>query len=206
MPTVREFATASANSGSCNTAGLRGLNNQIVELLLPVVPGELVSCEGIVRIVGASTLPFLQPAAKAALERASDEKGQKPKLVHAYRTVAQQFVLRQWHLDEKCRITSARTPGSSDHEKGTAIDITDVDEWRTVLENHGWRWAGPGDRGHFSFTGGGTTSRVLTESVRAFQRLWNRHNPDDRITEDGIFGDVETGPRLLRSPVEGFQM
>lgn len=35
--------------------------------------------------------------------------------------------------------------------------------------------------------------------------LWNRHNPNDLIDEDGVFGDVETGPRLLRSPIEGFE-
>jgi hypothetical protein len=183
---------------------LRRLNDQIVSLLLETLPGALVSCTDIVTIAGASTIPLLQPAAKEALRRAIAEKGERPRLVHAYRTVAQQFVLRQWFLTGRCGITSARNPGHSDHEKGTAIDIQNNAEWITVLRNHNWIHAGPGDPGHFRFAGDDVTTRVLTEGIRAFQRLWNQHNPNDRITEDGIFGGIETGPRLLRSPVEGF--
>ncbi len=204
MTTVREFAQNSASSGSCNTGGLRRLNNQIVSLLLEALPDALVPCEDIVTVSGASTIALLQPAAKEALRLASEEKGQKPRLVHAYRTVAQQFVLRQWFLKGKCSITSARNPGHSDHEKGTAIDIQNNEQWRTVLRNHDWVWAGPGDPGHFRYAGGNVTSSVLKESIKAFQRLWNRHNPDDQIDEDGVFGDEETGPRLLLSPIEGF--
>lgn len=73
-----------------------------------------------------------------------------------------------------------------------------------MLENHNWRWAGPGDPGHFTFLGSGVSTSILTEGVRSFQRLWNLNNPDDLIDEDGIFEDIETGPRLLRSPIEGF--
>jgi hypothetical protein len=204
MTTVREFANSSAASGSCNTGGLRSLNNQILSLLLEALPGALVSCEDIVTVSGASTIALLQPAAKEALRLATVEKGQKPKLVHAYRTVAQQFVLRQWFLKGKCGITSARNPGHSDHEKGTAIDIKNNEQWRTVLSHHDWVWAGPGDPGHFRYTGGSVNSRVLKESIRAFQRLWNKHHPGDLIDDDGVFGDVETGPRLLLSPIEGF--
>lgn len=204
MTTVREFAISTGNSGSCSTAGLRPLNQQILSLLLPVVAGDFVPCDDIVTVAGSSTLAFLQPEAKEALRRAAQEKGERPQVIHAYRTIAQQFVLRQWHINGRCHIKSARTPGTSDHERGTAIDIHDNERWRDVLERHDWRWAGPGDEGHFRFIGGGTTDRVLTESVRAFQRLWNQHNPDDPIKEDGVFGDIETGPRLLIAPIGGF--
>jgi hypothetical protein len=201
MPTVEEFA----NTSGCSTGGLHGLNQQIVALLLPVVGDDLVSCEDIVQIVGASTIPLLQPASIRALGRAAQEKGEKPRLVHAYRTVAQQFVLRQWFKTGRCGITSARTPGSSPHEKGIAIDIQNNAQWRTVLESHNWRWAGPNDPGHFTFIGDNVSTTILVEGVRSFQRLWNLHNPTDLIDEDGVFGDIETGPRLLRSPIEGFQ-
>jgi N-acetylmuramoyl-L-alanine amidase len=202
MPTVKEFA----NGGGCLTGGLRGLNNQILALLRPTVEDIFVSCEDVTTpVVGPSTIPFLQRAAKEALARAVADKGEKPRLVHAYRTVAQQYVLRRWFLTGMCGITAARPPGSSPHERGAGIDLReDPQEWRGVLEDHDWRWAGLGDPGHFTYVGDGVDMRLLKEGVRAFQRLWNLNNPNDRIDEDGIFGEIQTGPRLLRSPVEGF--
>ncbi len=209
MPTVEQFAVASAQSG-CSTAGLRKLNDQIVEVLLAAVNTEeetnLVPCDDIplLRVIGNSTIPLLQPAARASLQRVIEQKDRHLDLIHAYRTIAQQFVLLQWKLRGKCGITQARKPGTSDHERGIAIDIDDFDVWKSTLQSNGWAWAGPGDRGHFRFTGDGVNPGVITESVRAFQILWNRNNPNDPIDEDGIFGDVQTGPRLLRSPVDGF--
>lgn len=209
MPTVKQFAISSSQNG-CSTAGLRPLNNQIVEVLLAAVNTEeetnLVPCTDIslLRVVGNSTIPLLQPAARASLKRIIEQKGRQLRLVHAFRTVAQQFVLREWKLRGRCNITAARKPGTSDHERGLAIDINDIDVWKDALESNQWVWAGPGDRGHFRFAGSGVNANLATESVRAFQKLWNRNNPDDLIDEDGIFGDIQTGPRLLLSPIEGF--
>lgn len=201
MTTISEFASSS----TCSTARLKPLNEQILALLLLEMPDGLVSCEDIVRVAGNSTIAMLQPEAKAALGRAIDERGRELGLIHGYRTVAQQFVLRQWFLNgQRCGVRSARNPGRSDHEKGTAIDIEDFAGWRPFLTSHGWQWAGMGDRAHFHFPGGGTTNLVLTESIRAFQRLWNQHHPQDTIEEDGEYGEIETGPRLRRSPIEGF--
>lgn len=211
MPTVQQFATASAQNG-CSTAGLRPLNEQIVEVLLSAVntPTEtnLVRCDDIprLRVIGNSTIALLQPAARKSLQEVIAEQGRQLKLIHAYRTIAQQFVLLQWKIRGRCNITAARKPGTSDHERAIAIDIDDFSVWRDALESHGWDWAGPGDRGHFSFRGPGVSPKVLTESVRSFQRLWNLNHPDDLIDEDGKFGDIETGPRLLLSPVEGFEI
>jgi hypothetical protein len=134
------------------------------------------------------------------------QEGRQLKLIHAYRTIAQQFVLLQWKIRGRCNITAARRPGTSDHERAIAIDIDEFSAWKDALESNGWDWAGPGDRGHFSFRGPGVSPKVLTESVRSFQKLWNLNHPDARIDEDGIFGDVQTGPALLRSPIEGFEI
>lgn len=203
MLTVREFA-ANLGNGTCTTEGLRGLNEQIFTLLRPAVPNDLISCEHTVEVVGSSAIPFLQPAAVSALESAAREKGEKPRLNHAYRTLAHQFVLFQWGRVRRCGIRLVNQPGTSTHEKGIAIDLADSERWVVVLGRHGWVHRGAADPPHFTFTGRGVSTRVLTESVRAFQRLWNSHNPTDRIGEDGVFGEVETGPRLMRSPVNGF--
>ena len=211
MPSVQQFATTSSQNG-CSTAGLRPLNEQIVEVLLSSVntnnETNLVRCDDIprLRVMGNSTIALLQPAARESLQEVIAREGRQLKLIHAYRTIAQQFVLLQWKIRGRCNITAARRPGTSDHERAIAIDIDDFSVWREALERNGWDWAGPGDRGHFSFRGPGVSPKVLTESVRSFQKLWNLNNPDDLIDEDGVFGDIETGPRLLLSPIEGFEI
>lgn len=211
MPSVQQFATTSSQNG-CSTAGLRPLNEQIVEVLLSSVntnnETNLVRCDDIprLRVIGNSTIALLQPAARESLQEVIAREGRQLKLIHAYRTIAQQFVLLQWKIRGRCNITAARRPGTSDHERAIAIDIDDFSVWREALERNGWDWAGPGDRGHFSFRGPGVSPKVLTESVRSFQKLWNLNNPDDLIDEDGVFGDIETGPRLLLSPIEGFEI
>jgi hypothetical protein len=55
---------------------------------------------------------------------------------------------------------------------------------------------------HFDYVGGGTVS-LRGLSVQAFQRLWNRNNPSDRIDEDGDYGPA-TESRLARAPASGF--
>lgn len=207
MPTVKQFAA----QGGCSTASLIPLNNQILEILLDRVntaeETNLVSCADIplLRPVGNSTIPMLQPAARLALQQAIEQKNREMKLVHAYRTVAHQFVLRQWKLNGRCGISAAAKPGTSDHERGLAIDIHDFEIWTHTLKSHGWQDIHD-DPGHFHFVGDGVNSDLILESVRSFQILWNRNNPNDLIEEDGIFGDIQTGPRLLLSPIDGFPL
>jgi len=42
-------------------------------------------------------------------------------------------------------------------------------------------------------------------NVEAFQRLWNRNHPEDRISESGVY-DTATATRLGRSPSGGFSI
>lgn len=204
MPTVKQFAAAAG----CSTAPLRPLNNQILEILLDRVNTEeetsLVPVDDIplLALVGGSTIPLLQPAARASLQEVIEQVGQEMNLRHAFRTIAQQLVLKEWV--GQCGITSARRPGTSDHERGLAIDIDNNALWRSALQNNGWHWAGPGDKGHFNFVGDDVNPNVLKEAVRSFQILWNRNNPNELIDEDGIYGEEQTGPALRRSPIEGF--
>jgi len=70
------------------------------------------------------------------------------------------------------------------------------------MSSKNYRWLGASDPVHFDYVGGGTINMKGT-SVLAFQRLWNRNNPNDRIAEDGQYGPT-TENRLSRSPVGGF--
>jgi hypothetical protein len=53
---------------------------------------------------------------------------------------------------------------------------------------------------HFDHT---RSSDIRGLDVHAFQRLWNRNNPSDRIDEDGDYGPA-TGARLAKAPAAGF--
>jgi len=55
---------------------------------------------------------------------------------------------------------------------------------------------------HFDYTAGGTTD-LRSESVLAFQKLWNLNNPSAKIAEDGAYGPI-TGSKIAASPATGF--
>jgi peptidoglycan hydrolase-like protein with peptidoglycan-binding domain len=97
----------------------------------------------------------------------------------------------------------AALPGTSPHESGLAIDTPEFEEWKAVLARHDWQRIGDRDPHHFTFKGDAGAPHLGALGVRAFQSLWNRHNPTDQIAVDGRFGP-RTRSRLLISPVEGF--
>jgi N-acetylmuramoyl-L-alanine amidase len=204
MTTIKDYL----GTKGCGTGVLHELNHQILATILEFAPGSLISCESLVEISdNRITIPYLQPAACAALAGAVEEMGNtRLKLVHAFRTVAQQYLIYSWYRHGRCAICLAAPPGTSRHEAGLAIDTSDYNssKWKSVLANHGWRWRGPADKAHFTYVGNSSHPQLQEDSVRAFQRLWNKHNPMSQIAEDGIYGDKETGASLLMSPVTGW--
>ncbi|MBC8102988.1 MAG: peptidoglycan-binding protein [Cytophagales bacterium] len=190
----------------CATSAVRGLSRQIIaEMNLLIPGGALVSIADLpIEATGSAVTLFLQPPAKEALRDAiRDRGGATLRLSSAYRTVAQQFLLRRQFDQGRCGIPAAARPGRSNHEDGLALDTPDTNAWRQALEDNGWQWLGPGDRVHFSYAGAGTREDLGTLGVRAFQRLWNRYHPTDRLTEDGEFG-AQTASRLASAPADGF--
>jgi Putative peptidoglycan binding domain/D-alanyl-D-alanine carboxypeptidase len=195
------------NDCQTGTAVVRGLSRQIIAQMNLIIPNVLVNFEDLnVADTNPNLNLFLQPAAKEALRLAiKDRGGIEIKISSAYRTCAQQFILfRQFKAGNLCGILKAARPGRSNHEDGLAIDVPDFDNWRSALRKYGWQWFGTGDPVHFTYTGGGTRDDIGNIGVKAFQRLWNKNNSSDRITEDGQFGP-QTEKRLLRSPVDGFE-
>jgi MYXO-CTERM domain-containing protein len=159
-----------------------------------------VSFEGPgVVLSGGEVLPVLEPPAAAALRAAVAAQGGDIHINSAFRTIAQQYLLYRWM--GQCGIQIAAQPGHSNHESGLALDVADFTAWQGALEAQGWRWYGDGDRVHYDFVSGGTDLRG--NSVMAFQRLWNRNHPEDRIDEDGVYGPM-TESRLASAPAEGF--
>jgi len=196
--TISEAAAA----GGCSTAVVRALSDQLVEEINCLAPGTMARIDGIAGLtLGSAALPWIQAPAAVGLRAAIADRGATLSVNSTLRTLPQQLLLYRWYLAGDCGISLAARPGTSPHESGLAIDTSEYTAWRPALERNGHRWHGIGDLPHFDYTAGGV--RLPGLSTQAFQRLWNRNHPEDRIAEDGAYG-AQTEARLLRSPSEGF--
>ncbi|AFY71502.1 Peptidoglycan-binding domain 1 protein [Thalassoporum mexicanum PCC 7367] len=199
MPLVRDVV------GACDTGQIRGLSLQIIAVMNTLVTNVLVNFDDLnVDVNGDQINPFVQPAAKESLRLAINKRGTKLVVNSAFRTVAQQYLLRRQFELGLCGIFAAARPGFSNHEGGLALDIQDPQGWRPFLEQHSWYWLGAFDPPHFDYQFRAASRQDLgIVGVKAFQRLWNQNNPTDQIAEDGIYG-AQTGARIANSPAEGF--
>lgn len=182
-----------------STTVANGLSRQIFAEMNALVPGVLVDYSDLDISINSLQFSLLQERAKAALARAIRNRGRTLRINSGYRTCAQQFLLRRWRGN--CGIEAAATPGNSNHESGLGLDIADHTGWRPYLRSQNWIWKGPSDDVHFDYNGGGVS--IGNVGIKAFQTLWNRNFPDQRIAEDGVYGP-ETEAKLGISPSEGF--
>ena len=185
------------------------MNDQLLAEFDIIAPGKLVNIDDLNVTFGSAVIPFVGgPTAKAKLKAAIAARGVKLSINSAYRTFAQQYLLfREKNFGPGgCGITRVAQPGQSNHESGLALDINSPLAWKPFLAAQGWRWFGPKDLPHYDFIGGGTDLRSL--GIRAFQSLWNKHNPKDLLKVDGKLGrdwqNSETIKRLLKTPKDGF--
>lgn len=177
-----------ANYRDCSTFGCRGLDLQLITQINRISPGVLVNFSHLNVVCGPGTHPYLQAPAVRALSEAIASRGKQMQINSAYRTLAQQAVLRLQFTQKRCGITAAAAPGASNHNTGLALDIEDPSGWRPYLERFGWDWLGSWDRWHFDFQGSGTKD-LKWLSVKAFQQLYNfNHQDKHHITEDGQWG------------------
>lgn len=187
---------------TCSTAVANGLTRQLIQELNRMGisfssfnSGSRISC-------GSPCQPYLQSVALTALKRVTSSRGGTLSLTSAYRSSAQQYLLYRWFLNgKKCGVKLAAKPGRSNHEGGLAIDTRAYNSWKSSLKTERWQWFGSRDPVHFTYQGG--RSGVPLQSLRAFQRLWNRNNPSDKIAEDGLYGQ-KTALRLSKAPCGGW--
>jgi hypothetical protein len=181
----------------CTTVGAEALSAQLLDEMLCLSAGRLVSVPSSARIT--LTHPrvhaVLSPAARDGLVRAAAVTPLR--INSAFRTLVE-----QWLLYTAAGCGRVAVPGSSNHETGRAVDIDNYSAARAAMTANGFVQSYPVDD-PVHFDGPGDDARAL--SVRAFQRLWNANNPTDRIGEDGAWGPM-TQARLERSPIEGFRI
>jgi hypothetical protein len=189
---------------ACSTTVVVGLSRQLVDELECLMPGVMGPIDGYPEVVlGDAAFPFIQGRAAEALGRAAAAAG-RVTVNSSLRTLPQQYLLYQWYRAGRCGISLAAQPGRSNHESGLAVDVAERDAIRAEMEAEGFGWLGASDPVHYDYAGAGAVDlRML--SVLAFQRLWNVNNPDDPITEDGLYGP-ETEGRLALAPSNGFRV
>jgi hypothetical protein len=191
---------------SCTTASVDGLSRQIIAQARCIKPHAFVPLPNRPNLVIASQVfPYLEAGARDRLLKALDAKPKQKMTVNsALRTVAQQFLVWRWAATKRCGVPLATPPGQSNHEIGTALDIAEAGAWRPVLEQHGFKWLGASDRVHFDYKGAGAGSGNGID-VLAFQKLWNRNHPADKLNEDGRYSPA-VEQRLKQAPPDGFRI
>lgn len=204
MPWAEYMATAGMDTvegiaaGACTTAGIRGLSDQIVAEINCIKSGlfSRIDHPNITRSSDAA-LPFLQTPAANDLKRAAATGAIT--LNSTLRTTPQQWILYYWYQKGRCGVSLAAKPGNSNHEDGLAVDVDNWSTWKPKLPTYGFTWLGSSDQVHFDHRTGG----VDAPAVLAFQRLWNKNNPTDKIAADGAYGP-QTEARIKKSPRGGF--
>lgn len=198
---ISSESTVSTYVGSsCSTAVVIGLSKQIADEIGCANPTGLVkfAAGGNLQITSNAVLPYLSSGAKTDLEKVA--QGRVVQVNSAFRTVVQQYLLYEWYLQGRCGITAAAHPGQSNHESGRAVDLANYSAALSAMGSHGWSHDVPGDPVHFDHLG---SPDIRGRDVLAFQRLWNRNHPGDKIAEDGAYG-AQTEARIRQAPAEGF--
>ncbi len=181
-----------------------GLSRQLVDEINCIQPGILVPVESrqeVGYLYTTRNVPMLmRPEVKVAAEGVALLYNDYLTIRSTYRDVGMQYF--DWYWGQRLSFAAAR-PGSSNHQGGQAMDVQSHVFWRQRLIDYGWSWPyGDADQPHFEWIRNNTPD-LKVESVRAFQRLWNRNNPNDPIGEDGSWGP-QTEARMQQTHAEGF--
>ncbi len=198
---IESASTVSSYIGaSCSTSVVLGLSKQIADEVGCANPTGLVkfAATGNLKITSNAVLPYLSAKGKTAIQAVAQSR--VVQINSAFRTVAQQYLLYQWYLAGRCGITAAARPGTSNHESGRAVDLANYSSLVSAMSAKGWSHSVPGDPVHFDHLG---SPDIRGRDVLAFQTLWNRNHPEDKIAADGDYGPA-TEARLRKAPAEGF--
>ncbi len=193
-----------ASKTSCTTASVKGLSAQIIAEANCIQPDAFAEMPKLPNFVAdANVFLNLEKPARDKLVAVLKANPNTTMTVNSMlRTVAQQYLLYRWYQTDSCGITLAAKPGNSNHETGLALDVDNYSTWKSKLQNQSFAWLGGNDPVHFDYAGSGATDQRGLD-VKAFQRLWNRNNPTDKIAEDGEWGP-NTEARMKKAPSAGF--
>jgi MYXO-CTERM domain-containing protein len=197
--TTQAATVSTYTSSGCSTAVVLGLSKQIADEVSCINPTGLrrFASSSRIQLTSNAVMPYLSSVAKTNLESLASTR--TVQINSAFRTVAQQYLLYRWKQQGRCGIAAAATPGRSNHESGRALDVANYSALASTFVARGWSRVA-GDAVHFDHR---ASPDIRGLDVRAFQRLWNRNNPGDKIAEDGAYGSA-TEARLRKAPATGF--
>jgi hypothetical protein len=190
--------TVEQAASSCSTDAVSGLGQQILDEMNCLTPGALQEFPALPNItMSGVSYPYLQvPALNALISGLQTHMSMNLTVTSMFRTLAEQYMLYEWYQENDCsQVALAATPGSSNHEQGIAFDTPNWSTWQSALTPYGFSYSGTAQYG-----GSGITT---LNDVLAFQKLWNANNPQNLLTEDGIYGS-QTNNALMNSPAAGF--
>jgi Putative peptidoglycan binding domain len=175
-----------------NTLGIAGLSTQLCNQAVSL--GFLVQVEHPNIALDRDSLVHLYLQPQAAVSLLAVAKLKLISISTAYRTLAQQFILKQ-NLT-----TLVASVGKSDHGSGLCIDSPNWQQIHQFLIKGGWTQPYSQDLVHYNYPG--TDYRDRT--VLVFQKLWNLNcGAGQKLVEDG-----DCGPKVLaalaNSPAKGF--
>jgi len=195
-------SVSSTVTTSCSTSVVLGLSKQIADEIGCMNPAALTKFNpsANLQITSSAVLPYLNATAKTQLEKVAATN--VVRVNSAFRTVAQQYLVWRWNDMGRCGIAAAAAPGRSNHEGGRALDVANYSSLISTMANKGWAHNVPGDPVHFEYL---AAADIRGKDVLAFQRLHNRNNPTDKISEDGAYGP-QTEARLKAAPATGYAL
>lgn len=184
-------------NGDGSTSGVDGLSDQII---LMMGDTGLVKFTHSRFIAADNCDPYFCTEVVNKLKQALDDN---PTLImqcnSGYRSPVRQLVLRQFYERGINGIAAAARVGTGNHERGTAIDLENWEQWKTILISDNWHWQGANDRWHFDVN---ISSKIPNLAIAAYQRLANKHG--NSLSEDGIWGS-NTEQSMLQAPASGWQ-
>lgn len=201
-PKAKNQSVEQATASSCSTDSVNGLSRQIVAETRCLDPHRFTQVPRRKNLVtSGNVFLYLEAPARDRLLEVLDANPKRTMTINsAFRTIVQQYMLDRWARTGRCGIKLAAHPGESNHETGLALDVREPGTWKAALEAHGFRWMGSSDPVHFDYQGGSGRGGV---DIIAFQRLWNRNHPEDRIAENGAYSE-QVASRIKKSPALGF--
>lgn len=190
---------------ACDTGLASGLSLQIIQKLNRMTKTPVLKevKHALIIPVDAAVNLYLQPVAANALIIAAANRGADMWVNSMFRTVVQQHIIRRQYERGLCGITAAAMPGTSNHEKGGAIDLRDADDWEYAISEQGWTRLGQDYDWPHSDYWNIPRQDIPWLQIAAFQQLWNQYNPLSPIPIDGVYGPL-TGQCIDKSPIDGW--